>query len=190
MRKRDDNKIDALYEATIELVNEIGIAATTVAKIAKRANVSAATMYIYFENKEDMLSKAYVTSKMKLSTFLFSGVDPSISVQERFELMLRRFVAFIEQYKEQFLFMEQISNSPLLEKWCLDEVSAFYDPISSLFTEGREQQLFKEEDLQLLVLYSVVPIVHWVKEQLKVQTTIDDQQLNKVIRMSWEAVRA
>jgi len=190
MRKKDDNKIDALYEATIELVNEIGIAATTVAKIAKKANVSSATLYIYFVNKEDMLSKSYVRSKKKLSAFLFSDEDPAAPVRERFDYLLRRFVAFIQQYKEQFLFMEQISNSPLLEKWCLEETQSLNEPLGELFGEGQRQGLFKDADLQLLVLYSVVPVVQWVKEQLKLRPTIDERMLDKVIRMSWEAVQA
>ncbi|WP_094092917.1 TetR/AcrR family transcriptional regulator [Paenibacillus physcomitrellae] len=43
-------------------MNEIGFAETSISKIAKKAGVSAATIYIYYENKEDMLSKIYFES--------------------------------------------------------------------------------------------------------------------------------
>ena len=52
MRTKDEEKQDALFEATVKLVNEIGFAASSVAKIAKEANVSAATLYIYYRNNQ------------------------------------------------------------------------------------------------------------------------------------------
>ncbi|MDB4867155.1 MAG: TetR family transcriptional regulator [Cohnella sp.] len=36
-------------------------------KIAKKAGVSASTIYVYFENKEDMLNKLYLSIKKKMS---------------------------------------------------------------------------------------------------------------------------
>ena len=51
MRTKCEEKQEALFEATVKLVNEIGFAASSVAKIAKEANVSAATLYIYYKNK-------------------------------------------------------------------------------------------------------------------------------------------
>ena len=44
------DKRNALIKATIELVNNNGFHATPMSKIAKMANVSPATIYLYFEN--------------------------------------------------------------------------------------------------------------------------------------------
>ena len=54
MRYKDEAKQDAIIEATVKLVNQIGFAATSTSKIAKKANVSSATIYIYYKNKEDL----------------------------------------------------------------------------------------------------------------------------------------
>jgi AcrR family transcriptional regulator len=45
------DKRNTLIKATIELVNNNGFHATPMSKIAKKANVSPATIYLYFENK-------------------------------------------------------------------------------------------------------------------------------------------
>ena len=45
MRVKDEVKQDAIIEATIKLVNEIGFVSSSVSKIAKEANVSPATLY-------------------------------------------------------------------------------------------------------------------------------------------------
>ena len=63
MRTKDDVKQEALVEATVKLVNQIGFAASSVAKIAKEAGVSPATLYIYYKNKEDLLVSTYVEIK-------------------------------------------------------------------------------------------------------------------------------
>ena len=42
------DKRDALIKATIELVNNSGFHATPMSKIAKMAEVSPATIYLYF----------------------------------------------------------------------------------------------------------------------------------------------
>ena len=52
MRYKDEAKQNAIIEATVKLVNQIGFAATSTSKIAKEANVSSATIYIYYKNKE------------------------------------------------------------------------------------------------------------------------------------------
>ena len=64
MRYKDEQKQDAIIQATIQLVNEIGFAASSVSKIAKQANVSPATLYIYYTNKEDLLVSTYVSIKI------------------------------------------------------------------------------------------------------------------------------
>ncbi|MEF7442026.1 TetR family transcriptional regulator [Paenibacillus lautus] len=41
MRYRDDNKVEAIFDATVQLINEIGFSDTSISKIANRASVSA-----------------------------------------------------------------------------------------------------------------------------------------------------
>ena len=68
MRYKDELKQEAIIQATINLVNEIGFAASSVAKIARVAEVSPATIYIYYENKEDLLISTYIRIKQKMGT--------------------------------------------------------------------------------------------------------------------------
>ncbi|MCK4754383.1 MAG: helix-turn-helix transcriptional regulator, partial [Calditrichia bacterium] len=66
MRVKDEFKQDALFNATVKLVNEIGFVAASVSKIAKEANVSPATIYIYYKNKDDLLVSTYIEIKKKI----------------------------------------------------------------------------------------------------------------------------
>ena len=62
MRLQDENKKAAIFHATIKLVNEIGFASASIAKIA---NVSPATIYIYYKNKDDLLVSIFVDIQLK-----------------------------------------------------------------------------------------------------------------------------
>ena len=75
MRVKDEIKQEALFEATIKVVNQIGFASSSVSKIAKEAGVSPATIYIYHKNKEDLLISSYVEIKKKLGQALLP-LDP------------------------------------------------------------------------------------------------------------------
>ncbi|WP_343223700.1 TetR/AcrR family transcriptional regulator [Paenibacillus oenotherae] len=182
--------MEAIFDATIQLVNEIGFAETSISKIAKKANVSNATIYIYHENKEDLLLKTYLKVKGKMSEKMFQGMDESRTVKERFESIIHNFVEFIQTYKEYFLFLEQIMNSPLPQKWCLDDTASLFQPIFEMFDTGKRQGLFKQEDVRMLIVYSILPVAELAKGHLKDGTPFNDQQLNAAIVMSWDAIKA
>ena len=55
MRRKDDEKEQRIRHAVIELMLQEGFNGTSIAKIARLAGVSPATVYIYYENKEEML---------------------------------------------------------------------------------------------------------------------------------------
>jgi AcrR family transcriptional regulator len=100
-------------------------------KIAKKANVSSSTIYVYFENMEDMLNKLYLTFKKKMSQRIFKGFDETIPLKTGFETALRNFADFILTNKEYFLFAEQFSNSPLIHKLSHEEGNVLFEPIYS-----------------------------------------------------------
>ncbi|MCR8656540.1 TetR/AcrR family transcriptional regulator [Paenibacillus endoradicis] len=190
MRIRDENKVEAIFDATIQLVNEIGFAEASISKIAKRANVSAATIYIYHENKDDLLYKTYLKIKGKMSERMFQSLDETRTVKECFDFIINNYVEFILTYKDYFLFLEQIMTSPLPQKWCLDDTASLFQPVFEMFEVGKNQGLFKQEDVRMLIVYSILPIAELAKAHVQKGTQFEKRQLNAAIAMSWDAIKA
>lgn len=190
MRHKDENKNENIFNATIQLINEIGLAETSMSKIAKKAKVSASTIYVYFENKEDLLNKLYLNVKKMMTEAIFNNFDASLSLQEAFENSLRKFVEFTLANKDYFLFIEQFQNSPLLNKISRDEITDICEPLYSLFEKGKKQHVFKQVDKNLLAIFTLQPLMQFVKEHFNGTTTINEANLNKVIQMSWDAIKA
>ena len=159
-------------------------------KIAKRAKVSPATIYVYFENKEDLLRKLYLNGKQKMSDNIFRGIDSETPVRVGFELVLRNAVDFILNNKDDFLFLEQFSNSPLVQNLCLPDAMWMFQPIFDLFERGKREQLLKQVDTMLLITYAYFPVVELVKQQIRGEIELNSEMLTSVIQMSWDAVKA
>ncbi|MFI8685890.1 TetR/AcrR family transcriptional regulator [Rossellomorea sp. NPDC077527] len=187
---KDENKKENIFNAAIELINEKGLSETSMSKIAKRANISASTIYVYFENKEDLLNKLYLDVKKKISLDIFNNFDESISMYSAFETSLLKFIQFTLTHKDYFLFIEQFQNSPILNKISRAESIEIFDPIYSLFDKGKEQKVFKQVNTNLLVKFTFNPAMQVVKEHFIGVTEITDDIINEVLKMSWDAVKA
>ena len=59
MRIRDCSKQQRIKEAMVRLILREGIDGTSVSKIAKEAGVSPATIYVYYNSKEEMLAEVF-----------------------------------------------------------------------------------------------------------------------------------
>jgi AcrR family transcriptional regulator len=112
MRFKDEHKQEAIIEATIKLVNEIGFAATSVSKIAKEANVSPATLYIYYKNKEDLLVSTYVTIKRNIGKAILENFDESMPIRDIMKQVWFNIFEYNLKNPQYFHFKEQFANSP------------------------------------------------------------------------------
>lgn len=187
MRNKDENKKDAIFEATIELLNEIGFANISMSKIAKRAGVSSSTIYVYFENKEDMLKKVYFEVKKKLISAMSGGIQEDTPIRLAVELLVRNVLNFVPENKQYFLFLEQFSNSPLVGN--LDDINLLFQPLNNVFEKGIRQGELKPIDVDLLMNYLIHSVVQLAKMYLKREIQLTEADIQKIIQISWDAVK-
>ena len=110
VRVKDDNKERAIYDAAISLITANGFADTSMSKIAKAAGVSPATIYVYFENKEDMLYKTYTHVKREMGEALARGLKPEITVEAAFRVIWYNFYKYAVSNSIGFSFTGQFAN--------------------------------------------------------------------------------
>lgn len=127
MRVKDENKQQRIKEAMISLILRDGIDGTSISKIAKEAGVSAATIYVYYENKEEMLAEIFREYAHQPYQYIKQCVSPEMTGRELIETMVRSCYAFSIEHEEIFSFVEQGSRCPALsaqvcEKECSDDI--------------------------------------------------------------------
>ena len=114
MRTRDQDKQQRVKDAVVQLVLREGIDGASVAKIAKEAGVSPATIYVYYSNKEQMLAEVFKEYSHFSFEYLRRLIDQRMAGPELVETIVRGYFAFNVEHEEVFSFVEQCSRCPAL----------------------------------------------------------------------------
>ncbi len=115
MRKKDENKEIAIREKAIEMIVKEGFDGLSMQKLAKAANVSPATIYIYFKNREDMLNQLFNHVEQTFTRFALNDFDPQMTLKEGLWLQWRNRLRFISKNPYHYGFHEQFRNSHLID---------------------------------------------------------------------------
>ncbi|VBB07210.1 tetr bacterial regulatory protein hth signature [Lucifera butyrica] len=190
MRYKDADKKERIIIAAIQLINEVGLAETSMSKIAKNAGVSAGTIYVYFENKEDMIKKLFLTVKTDMQQKIFRGIDGSLPIEVQFKQILKNYMDYVVKNKDYFLFFEQYINSPLIQKLCKEETQIIAKPLIEFFERGKEQGIFKQIDTNLIFIYAFSPLMQIAKKHFNGEFEFTEQKVDEIIQMSWDSIKA
>ena len=114
MRTRDENKEQAIRENALKMIVKEGFDGLSMQKLAKAANVSPATIYLYYKNREDLLNQLYINTAKVFVEETLKDFDPEMSFEEGMWLQWKNRFAYSMNYPYDFSFMEQFKNSPLI----------------------------------------------------------------------------
>lgn len=189
MRLRDPRKEEALVRATIQLVNEIGFAASSVSKIAKAANVSPATIYTYFENKDDLIIRTYQDIMERMSENFFSELDKDLPIKDALHGIWKNMYHYISKNREAYLFTEQFSKSPYIMKIDMETHKRFFAPLADVIRRGIEQKLLKDEHFHMHALFFYYPILALANPNSCHTVTLEDQVIETAFQFAWDSIR-
>ncbi|MDC7219925.1 MAG: TetR/AcrR family transcriptional regulator [Spirochaetales bacterium] len=188
MRQKDENKREAIYQSALELITTEGLTGASMAKIAKKAHVSPATIYIYFENKEDMLNKLYLMIKGELSDYIFRDYHNDLSITEGMKLYMKSLFHFMVSHPFHLSFHEQFYNSPVIKQEVKEEAMAGYTPLFNLYEQSYREGLVKIPLLELAGVYLTSPIMDLAKLHRSGAIEVNEEVLNEALEMSLRAI--
>ena len=114
MRLRDELKEAAIRDQAIEMIVKEGFDGLSMQKLAKAANVSPATIYLYFKNREDLLNQLYIGIDKVFAEETLKDFNPEMHLEEGLWLQWKNRFAYHMKYPLHIHFMEQFRNSPLI----------------------------------------------------------------------------
>lgn len=105
-RKKEPRSVhrENIASAASSLFMEKGIRLVSMDDIAKAAGYSKATLYVYFENKEEIVSYIVLNSMKKLYNYITSALEQPLETRAKYELICQSLV----QYQEEFPFYFQM----------------------------------------------------------------------------------
>lgn len=189
MRTKDENKRIAIYHAAMEIINSNGLANTSMSKIAKAAGVSSSTIYVYFDNKEDMLNKLYLMYKEESSAVLFQDFTENIGVKEGCSSFMRNLFKYMVANPIKFSFQEQFLNSPNVDLEIREAGLKYYGPLFKLFEYGVKHKIIKNYPGKLVGAFVSAPILSLVSAHHNKEIDVTEDLLEKAIEMAWLAIK-
>jgi AcrR family transcriptional regulator len=189
MRTKDDEKKEALFEATVKLVNDIGFVASSVSKIAKEANVSPATIYVYYKNKEDLLVSTYIDIKLKMSQAILENFDPGLPIRDILKNVWLNMSDYVSKNLKYHKFVEQFSNSPYSDLVDKKRVEQYFDPLISVLQTGIEQKIIKNVNFDILSAFMWYPITVLANPRLCQNVELDQENIEIAFQLAWDAIK-
>lgn len=132
-RKKEPRSVhrENIVSAASALFMERGIAATSMDDIAKAAGYSKATLYVYFENKEEIVGILALNSMKKLDDYISSALIQHETTKTRYDFICRGLI----QYQEEF---------PFYFKMVLDKINIDFESKEYLPEEKETYQIGEE----------------------------------------------
>ena len=189
MRYRDEVKQDAVIRATVKLVNQTGFARTSTSKIAREANVSPATIYIYYKNKEDLLVSTYIDIKKNMSEAILEDFDDSRPIRDILKTFWINAFKFISDNPGDFQYTEQFVNSPYSSLVSPGDVEKYFEPMADIVQRGIQQKIIKDVSLDILKIFIFFPIVILSNPRLNAKFEGDEESIETVFDMAWDAIK-
>ncbi|QEN08849.1 TetR/AcrR family transcriptional regulator [Oceanispirochaeta crateris] len=116
MAFRDRIHKDNLVQAVTQVIRDKGFQGVTLELIAEKARISKSTLYNYFKNKDDMLTKTtniLVKEYMEYHSQLLSGRD---NFEEKLLVHIEMQCALFPKNPQAFIIMKQFMSKDVFEK--------------------------------------------------------------------------
>ncbi len=132
-RKKEPRSVhrEKIASAASVLFMDKGIAATSMDDIAKAAGYSKATLYVYYENKEEIVGILVLDSMKKLYNYIVSAMEQQETTKEQYNFICHGLV----QYQEEF---------PFYFKMVLDKINIDFQSHDYLPEEKETYQIGEE----------------------------------------------
>ena len=183
------DKRNALIKATIALVNNNGFHATPMSKIAKMANVSPATIYLYFENKQDLVNKTYIEVKEEYTNYAFATYKEDMLVEAGFELIWKRIAEFKLNECEKAMFLAQCDNTPMIDEVSRQEGIKHLQPLLDLWARGKKEGIIKSLSDYILYAYAINPLSFLLMAQSRGAFQLDKAHIEEAYVAAWNSIK-
>lgn len=190
MKPKDAKKIEAIAAAVYRLAARRGLAAITLADIAREAGVGTSTLYVYYPSREELLDNVY--QKAKTATFLRyrRNDDPGATLKARVRQIWCNLLDNRIENSDQVAFLEQYYRSDFISEPSRALGQNLSAPFYELLAGGQRSEQLKPVPLALLA----ATIMGLAKETAMLvaggQMADDEQTRTHGFQLCWDAIRA
>ena len=160
-RKKEPRSVhrEKIAAAASVLFMEKGISAITMDDVAKAAGYSKATLYVYFENKEEIVGILVLESMRKLYDYICRALEEQKTTKARYEMICQGLVEYQEEFPFYFKMVLDKINIDFENRNCLLEEKETYRVGENINEKLKEFLLYGIERGELRSDIEILPVI-------------------------------
>jgi len=190
VKPRDEHKIDQIFQATLILVKQKGLAGITMSEIAVAAKIATGTLYIYFESKEKLINELFTQCRKSSVDIYFKDYDASQPFSVGLKRIWINLLEFRMNHFKESVFMDQCYHSPYITETTKDLTKKMIQPLYILVERGKAEKELKELDTFMLLIFMVSGINEYVKHSVYSEKKITKASIEDLYNLMWDGIKA
>lgn len=189
MKQRDENKIQQIFTATLQLVVKKGVAGITMRQIAKAANMATGTLYIYFRDKDELVNQLYSNCRASSVNAYFHGYKDKVAYKKGFKTIWNNILDDRIKNFDVYVFMEQCYHSPFISESTKEMSKQLLQPLFKLMERGREEKILKDLDPIMLLIFMMGSITEVIKYVNYHKKKITPEMMENAFIICWDGLK-
>ena len=125
MRTRNTDKVALVKQRAMEMAVKEGLEGFSVNKLAKACNISVATLYIYYKDKDDLIMQIALEEGNKMTEATMKNFDPEMRFEAGLKQQWKNRSTYMLENPSSMLFFEQLRSSSYHERIMKSYIEAF-----------------------------------------------------------------
>ncbi len=184
-----ENKREKILLAARRLFVNQGFHSTPTSAIAREASVANGTLFHYFNTKEELINTLYKETKRSFFTITSAGVENEKNIKRKVRLLWYNTVKWALNRPQDFLFIQQYSNSPFISQLTQEDISEHIGFYYDLIDQGKEKGTLKDIPTDLmyqLTTYQIYGIINYLFQHKEFQN--NSTYLSMAFDFYWESI--
>lgn len=152
-----------ILQVSKDLLLKEGFSKMSMRRIAKRANVTATSIYLHFENKDDLLLTLIEESIKQLKQALHGAVNKEYALMDQLRILAETYVNYALDHPQEYeiIFMVRPEEMPKYPRDKFRDVRSAYELIADIISESEHNEYIEVED-SLISAYTFWAQLHGI----------------------------
>ena len=173
MRPKNVQKEEAIRSIALQIIADEGLENLSMQKLAKTANVSPRTIYIKYENKEDLLIKLFIEEVLgAYEKAVLENFNPEMDFATGLKKLWLNGFGYLSNNRHAFALIQYGKSSPLLNKAYQQKnikEGDFFAPIHRFWQLKVEASIIKNFPFDVTRALLFAPVLDLVSEYFDYQ---------------------
>ncbi|ADK86235.1 transcriptional regulator, TetR family [Desulfarculus baarsii DSM 2075] len=147
IKKTSSDKHRRIIEAAVKVFAKNGFYNSKVSEIAREANVADGTIYLYFENKDDILISLFEEELARVLEHIREALDGETDPVKKLERFATVHLNLVQDNQDlaEIIQVEVRQSSKFMKEYKNSKFLEYLDIISEIIREGQQQGIFRKD---------------------------------------------